>query len=199
MGINFILKADVWTCSMNLLVACTSLYNLTSLSTRDLKSLGSQIPLGNCGKLKTLSFPLYDLYPKVHLSTWALNVTCNSRWFTDFVLEYFILVIFNWSDVVLPGTFNDVWRYFWLSQFEKALLESRGKGWYLIVYCYSPPEPSTFLLKCPQWQGALGLPCPAQWSRASVAPELLQCGWTEWRCAVSVKDTPESPELHVRM
>ena len=34
MGIDFILKADVWTCSMNLLVACTSLYNLTSLSTK---------------------------------------------------------------------------------------------------------------------------------------------------------------------
>ena len=36
-------------------------------------------------------------------------------------------MIFSWSDVILPGTFRDVWRYFWLSQFEKALLESGGK------------------------------------------------------------------------
>lgn len=56
-------------------------------------------------------------------------------------------MIFSWSDVVLPGTFSDVWRYFGLLQLEKALLESGGKGWYFIMYCYSPPEPSTFLLK----------------------------------------------------
>lgn len=196
MGINFILKADVWTCSMNLLVACTSLYNLTSLSTRDLKFLGSQIPLGNCGKLKTLSFPLYDLYPKVHLH---MGTKCHVQFQVIHWLRFRILTLycdFQLEDVVLPGTFNDVWRYFWLSQFEKHYWSLEARDDILSCIVTVPQSQAGISAQMSTVAGCSGSALSSTVvTSQSVAPELLQCGWTKWRCAVKgVIKTHQSPQ-----